>query len=216
MEESGQKLMKNKDATQCSLCEDFDLTTSADGFCVECEVYFCNSCFEKHKRRTISRNLSLVKNDDSNSVKITVDDTYDTCQQHKGEFVKVYCPKHDQVCCGECSVLYLNGCKLEFIRDKVAAFSTTRDSRNIIQEIARCKKEVEDSASLLVISIKQLAELYDQFVRDADHVSERKLAESIKESNVIGSLIELSENSKFYFIVIFITFLFVLHIVIWL
>jgi hypothetical protein len=40
---------------------------------------------------------------------------------------------------------------------------------------------------------------------------DEKLAESIKESNVIGSLIELSENSKFYFIIIIITSIFFTH-----
>jgi hypothetical protein len=177
MEVSGQKLKKDKDATLCSLCEDFDITTCADGFCVECEVFFCNSCFVKHKGRKISRNHTLVSVVESNSVKITAEDTYDTCQQHKGEFVKFYCPKHDQVCCGECGVSNHNGCKLEFIRDKVAAFNTSLDSRDIKQEITRCKKEAEDSALLLVINRQQIAEFYEQFVRDveafADNVIER-------------------------------------------
>jgi hypothetical protein len=35
---------------------------------------------------------------------------------------------------------------------------------------------------------------------------DEELAESIKESKVIGSLIEQSENSKFYFIIIIIIF----------
>jgi hypothetical protein len=96
--------MKDKDATQCSFCEDFDITTCADGFCVECEVYFCNSCFVKHKGRKISRNHSLVRIDDSNPV--TVGDTYETCPEHNEEFVKIYCPKHDQVGCAECIIVH--------------------------------------------------------------------------------------------------------------
>jgi hypothetical protein len=189
---------------------------------------------------------------------------------------------------------------LEFIREKVAAFSTSQDSRDIMQEITSCTKEAEDSALLLVINRQQIAKLYEQFVRDveafADRVIERiqkmkssvlnqtkevmlndkktmddlqkqtdnliaelsrqnnmlesrinqpnkffvaslqvksflkktkrnvdivkkenivtqykfkrdeELAESIKESKVIGSLIKQSENSKFYFIIIIIIF----------
>ncbi|XP_060568729.1 E3 ubiquitin-protein ligase TRIM33-like [Ruditapes philippinarum] len=177
MEVPGQKLSKDEDAKLCCLCEDFDITTYADGFCVECEVYFCNSCFVKHKGRKISRNHSLVRVDDSNTVTVTVGDTYETCQEHIGEFVKFYCPKHDKVGCAECILVYHNGCKLEHIRDKAAAYDNSQEFRHLRKEMKKCMKEAEDSLSLIKSNRKQLNEFYEQFVSDVeaftDHVIER-------------------------------------------
>ncbi|XP_060563772.1 E3 ubiquitin-protein ligase TRIM33-like [Ruditapes philippinarum] len=177
MEVPGQKVSKDKDAKLCCLCEDFDITTYADGFCVECEVYFCNSCFVKHKGRKISRNHSLVRVDDSNPVTVTVGDTYETCQEHNGEFVKFYCPKHDQVGCAECIIVYHNGCKLELIRSKAAAFENSQEYINFRKEMNKCMKEAEDSLSLIKSNRKQLTEFYEQFVCDVEaftyHVIER-------------------------------------------
>jgi hypothetical protein len=177
MEVSGQKVTKGKNAKLCSFCEDFDITTYADGFCVECEVYCCNSCFVKHKGRKISRNHSLVSVDDSNPVTKTVGDTYETCQEHNGEFVKIYCPKHDQVGCAECIIVHHHGCKLELIRDKAAAYNNSQEFRNLRKEMNKCMKEAEDSLSLMESNRKQLSELYEEFVRDVeaftDHLIER-------------------------------------------
>ncbi|XP_060561238.1 E3 ubiquitin-protein ligase TRIM33-like [Ruditapes philippinarum] len=177
MEVPGKKVTKDKNAKLCSFCEDFDITSYADGFCVECEVYFCNSCFVKHKGRKISRNHSLVRVDDSNSGTVTVGDTYGTCQEHNGEFVKIYCPKHDQVGCAECILVYHNGCKLEHIRDKAAAYDNSPEFRNLRKEMNKCMKEAEDSLSLIESNRKQLTEFYEQFVSDVeaftDHVIER-------------------------------------------
>jgi hypothetical protein len=177
MEVPGQKVTKDKNAKLCSFCEDFDITTYADGFCVECEVYFCNSCFVKHKGRKISRNHSLVSVNDSSSVKVTVGDTYETCQEHNGEFVKFYCPKHDQVGCAECIIVYHNGCKLELIRDKAALYDNSPEFRHLRKEMNKCMEEAEDSLSLIESNRKQLTEFYEEFVSDVeaftDHVIER-------------------------------------------
>jgi hypothetical protein len=168
MEVPGQKMMKDKNAKLCSFCEDFDITTYADGFCVECEVYFCNSCFVKHKGRKISRNHSLVTVDESNPVKVTVGDTYETCQEHSEEIVKYYCQMHDQVGCGECILVYHNGCKLEHIRDKAAAYDNSREFKNLRKEMNKCMKEAADSLSLMESNRKQLTESYEQFVSDVE------------------------------------------------
>jgi hypothetical protein len=177
MEVPGQKVTKDKNAKLCSFCEDFDIATNADGFCVECEVYFCNSCFVKHTGRKISRNHSLVRVGDSNPGTVTVGDTYETCQEHNGEFVKIYCPNHDQVGCAECILLYHNGCKLGHIRDKAAVYDNTGEFKNLRKEMNKCMKEAEDSLSLIESNRKQLTEFYEQFVSDVeaftDHVIER-------------------------------------------
>ncbi|XP_060588368.1 E3 ubiquitin-protein ligase TRIM33-like [Ruditapes philippinarum] len=177
MEVPGQKVTKDKNAKLCSLCEDYDITSNADGFCLECEVNICNSCFVKHKGRKSNRNHSLVSVDDSSSVKVTVGDTYETCQEHNGEFVKIYCSKHDQVGCAECILVYHNGCKLEHIRDKAAAYENSQEFENLRKEMNKCMKEAEDSLSLIESNRKQLTEFYEQFVSDVeaftDHVIER-------------------------------------------
>jgi hypothetical protein len=177
MEVPGQKETKDKNAKLCSLCEDYDIISNADGFCVECEVNICNSCFVKHKGRKSNRNHSLVRVDDLNPVNVTVVDVYEACQDHNGEFVKIYCPKHDQVGCAECIIVHHNGCKLELIRDKAAAYDNSPEFRNLRKEMNKCMKEAEDSLSLIKSNRKQLIEFYEQFVSDVeaftDHVIER-------------------------------------------
>ncbi|XP_060574648.1 uncharacterized protein LOC132732276 [Ruditapes philippinarum] len=177
MEVAGQKETKDQDAKMCSLCDDYDITTNADGFCVECEVNICNSCFVKHKGRKINRNHSLVRVDDSNPVTVMVADTYETCQEHNAESVKFNCPKHDQVGCAECIIEYHNGCRLELIRNKAATFVNSQEYRNFRNEMNECMHEAEDSLSLIDCNRKQLTEFYEQFVRDVeaftDHVIER-------------------------------------------
>ncbi|XP_060591497.1 transcription intermediary factor 1-alpha-like [Ruditapes philippinarum] len=177
MEVSGKRVTKDKNAKLCSFCEDYDITTYADGFCVECEVNICNSCFVKHKERKNNRNHSLVKVDESKAIKVRVDDTNETCQEHNGEFVKIYCPNHDQVGCAECIIVYHNGCKLELIRDKAAAYDNSREFRNLRKEMNKCMTEAEYSLSLIERNRKQLTEFYEQFVSDVDaftdHVIER-------------------------------------------
>ncbi|XP_060586661.1 uncharacterized protein LOC132742311 isoform X2 [Ruditapes philippinarum] len=181
MEVSGKTVLKNKNLKLCNFCEDFDVTTYADGFCLECEVYTCDTCFQKHKGRRINRNHSLVNVDESNSVKITVDDAYETCQFHKGELVKFYCSKHDQVCCGDCIVLNHNGCKIEFINNKAAAFENSQDNKTLIKDLNKCKRQAEDSLSLVAINRQQLSKLYEQFVRDVETFAE----ESIERLNLM-------------------------------
>ncbi|XP_060590021.1 uncharacterized protein LOC132745199 [Ruditapes philippinarum] len=177
MEVSGKRVTKDTNAKLCSFCEDYDITTYADGFCVECEVNICNSCFVKHKERKNNRNHSLVKVDESKAIKVTVDDTNETCQEHNGEFVKFYCPKHDQVGCAVCIIVYHNGCKLDLIRDKAAAYDNSREFRNLRKEMNKCMKEAKYSLSMIESNRKQLTGFYEQFVSDVeaftDHVIER-------------------------------------------
>ncbi|XP_060604608.1 E3 ubiquitin-protein ligase DTX3L-like [Ruditapes philippinarum] len=168
MEVSGQKALKDKNIEHCSFCEDYDITTYADGYCLECEVYICDACFVKHKGRRVNRNHSLVNVEDSNSVKAKVDDTYDTCQYHIGEPVKFYCSKHDQVCCGDCTVLNHNGCKMEFISKKAETFENSPDCKNLREGLNKCKTEAEDSVSLIATNRQQLSDLYETFVRDVE------------------------------------------------
>ena len=166
MEVSGQREFLGNDVNLCSFCEDYDITTSAEGFCVECEVFTCHKCFIKHKGRKINQEHSLVKVEESKSAKAT--DTYEVCQQHSGDLIKLYCPTHDQVCCDECVVLHHNGCKLELVRDKAVAFQDSSHLNDLSRGIKQCIKQAQDSASLVENNNKLLSDLHEQFVRDIE------------------------------------------------
>ncbi|XP_060586663.1 E3 ubiquitin-protein ligase TRIM33-like [Ruditapes philippinarum] len=172
MEVSGKKALKDENIEHCSFCKDYDITTYADGFCLECEVYICDACFVKHKGRRVNRNHSLVNVEDSNSVRTHVDDTYDTCQHHNGELVKFYCSKHDQVCCGDCTVSNHYGCKMEFISNKAVIFENSQDCKNLREGLNKCKTQAEYSVSLIATNRQQLSDFYAKFVRDVETFAE--------------------------------------------
>ena len=177
MEVSGLKQDEGNDVKLCDFCDDFDITTCADGFCVECEIFLCHKCFTRHKGRKSNRNHSLVKVGDSSEAKARVDDTFEICQVHRERFVEFYCPNHGKVCCGDCIVFSHNGCKLELVRNIAVSFQNSSDFTNLTAEFTKCNKEGKDCAESIKINKEKLNNQYEQFVSDVntfvDEVMER-------------------------------------------
>ncbi|XP_052816291.1 uncharacterized protein LOC128242905 [Mya arenaria] len=140
----------------CQPCEEGGKRDVAQGFCQTCEEYMCAPCVEYHKRLKMSRNHILLSKDKMPSFypstkKSAIGDT-DYCNNHPNEMIKLYCPTHGDLGCGDCVVLDHSSCEVDYIADVAKEFVTGKSFRELEPSI----KRAEDLLSGFISNVKEL------------------------------------------------------------
>ncbi|XP_045197479.2 uncharacterized protein LOC123552134 [Mercenaria mercenaria] len=204
MEVSGKRVKNTKDLilnVNCEPCEDDDKQTIANGFCRECEQYMCTQCFQHHRKGKFCKDHELLdrrgmqlqgsrKEEDKGSEK---------CQDHEGEPIKFYCPKHVQAGCGDCMILEHKTCEVEYIRDKAATFKESKEFQTFVRAVGAGVKVVEQLETAIKEKAKNIREVHAQYKNDVETFRDKlinhvkKLAnDMLKEGDEV-----FSENQKY-------------------
>ncbi|XP_053388543.1 E3 ubiquitin-protein ligase TRIM33-like, partial [Mercenaria mercenaria] len=183
MEVSGRKDC-NKQDKLCKPCEDRELATGADGFCMECEEYMCQTCFDSHKQWKICRGHTMTSSEGSMVTKERRDD-FEKCNQHLNEFIKFYCPEHEQVGCGDCMILEHKTCKVEYIRDKASMFKESKDFIDLVKGAEKCHIEAKEVASSIRNNKIQVVDINRKFSGDVEMFKEEMFSHITKQTNAM-------------------------------
>ena len=92
----------------CEACGRSDTSGKAVAFCIDCKEFLCKTCTERHGKRYISAEHSVVtagerldKTNDSFSAK-KFHQKQMLCASHKGRFLEIYCKQCEKLICEYC------------------------------------------------------------------------------------------------------------------
>ena len=141
----------------CGPCRD----KKASSFCKDCHEYLCSSCTSYHEKLGITKTHHLLKGDQFPSYYPTrqnlASESFEKCNDHPLEDIKVFCTTHSTVCCFACSFAKHEHCKKDYILDIAQSYATgaeytklQADIQDLNQlgvlwqaDIDRCMKEVD-------------------------------------------------------------------------
>ncbi|XP_052778833.1 tripartite motif-containing protein 5-like [Mya arenaria] len=96
------------DHTYCQPCAEEGKIIPPDAFCPICKEFLCSNCARVHRNMKLTKNHALQ---DKSSMPSSFHDEesegenyIENCQRHGKEFIKYFCPNHDELLCGDCVV----------------------------------------------------------------------------------------------------------------
>ena len=126
------------DTMCCEPCHKDGNKVQADGFCVNCLDYMCNTCLKYHKKYVRNHTQLDSKN-------MPQDFCVERCTVHPNEFVKFYCPRCDDTTCPECIPIKHQAECSEF--KHIPSYLQSRDIYTEFKEVKKSLNEVEKEAT---------------------------------------------------------------------
>ncbi|XP_053395676.1 E3 ubiquitin-protein ligase TRIM71-like [Mercenaria mercenaria] len=158
MEVSGRRLGRDKDEILCQPCHGEGDEVTAEGYCENCNEYFCSLCLKVHRKMAVTKNHVIKSKVDMPRTNIQSDPCVEPCDIHKTEIVKYYCHKHDSVGCGDCMVIDHKACKVELVSDVSGNYGNSGEIETIKEKIEEMERRIS--------SVKQ--DMKDNFNAAAD------------------------------------------------
>ncbi|XP_052778900.1 protein wech-like [Mya arenaria] len=94
------------DPTYCQPCAGDGNKFLPEAFCPVCKEFLCSNCARVHRNQKITKTHVLQENSNMpspNHVAESEDEKYtETCKLHAREFIKYFCPNHEDLLCGDC------------------------------------------------------------------------------------------------------------------
>jgi hypothetical protein len=145
MEVSGKTIQITSDPKDlCELCHIGDTQiANADGVCLECDQFMCNTCFQYHLKVKSCKNHVLV--DTAKSALQKESDIAIICKTHCGELIKFYCRKHEIVGCGECMIPEHSPCQPENIKDLSKDFQEDDSFKSLLGKLDDIRSAIIDN-----------------------------------------------------------------------
>ncbi|XP_060552369.1 E3 ubiquitin-protein ligase TRIM45-like [Ruditapes philippinarum] len=145
MEVSGKTIQITSDPKDlCELCHIGDTQiANADGVCLECDQFMCNTCFQYHLKVKSCKNHVLV-----NIAKFSLQKESEIaikCKTHCGELIKFYCRKHEIVGCGECMIPDHIPCQPENIKDLSKDFQENDSFKSLLGKLDDIRSAIIDN-----------------------------------------------------------------------
>ncbi|XP_060603326.1 uncharacterized protein LOC132756308 [Ruditapes philippinarum] len=172
----------------CKPCEENDIFTQADGFCVICEENMCSSCFETHKKWKLNRDHTLIDCNEEVTQRENPSD-FEKCELHLNETVKFYCAQHGQVGCGDCMVTGHRSCKVDYITD----IKDTAEFKSLTKGPEKCKIEAEHVLSSIKNNIVQIDDINGKFIQEVNMFREEIIS---KVNNLSDRMLKEGECIK--------------------
>ena len=91
----------------CTACEEDNNHVEAMQYCADCNKYLCKKCGVQHSRFTTGHDV-LGKSDKQNWGRrrsTGTEQPTQKCTNHSDEIVKMFCKKHNALCCHVCVAL---------------------------------------------------------------------------------------------------------------
>ncbi|XP_052810704.1 uncharacterized protein LOC128238629 isoform X2 [Mya arenaria] len=146
----------------CQPCFQDGESLSAEAYCTVCKEFMCSNCTQFHKKQRISKSHSLL---DKSSMPTTmrgfttIDESSKLCDIHPEECIKYFCPTHQTLNCGHCSVLDHQSCKQQIISEIAKAFKEGQGYEAIKQVIDKLLKDIDTYVTDVKENIKLVEDL---------------------------------------------------------
>ncbi|XP_052809749.1 uncharacterized protein LOC128238173 [Mya arenaria] len=150
------------EATYCQPCSHDGETLPAEAYCTVCKEFMCINCISVHKKIRMTKSHTLL---DKSSMPSTMQDfttkeeSTKPCNIHPEECIKYFCPTHQTLNCGHCSVLDHQSCKQQIISEIAKAFKEGQSYEGIKQVIVKLLKDIDACASDVEANTKLVKDL---------------------------------------------------------
>jgi len=134
----------------CHICDD----VAATAFCTVCGIHLCQRCVHNHKKVPATKFHRLLTGPAMPSVagSSVLDSEFDQperCPDHQKEEIKVFCTKHEVLCCVACTVVKHQSCPVVYIPDVSKDFAASEDYQKLVERIqiidhlvAQCQTDI--------------------------------------------------------------------------
>ncbi|XP_052806469.1 uncharacterized protein LOC128235707 [Mya arenaria] len=183
----------------CEACQYDDSFEEATGFCVACSEYLCQTCCRDHKRNKVTREHSLLKNNDipADISPFKTIKQLSTCDIHPDNDIAYECGDHETLVCVFC--LTESHRKCENIHDLGVVDSVDSDI-NIMAELQdrmhALKAQKEEQRNTIVIAQeKNKIDVQCLVAKWKDHIT--RLGNDLKAQLTEMSLSETMQLKEF-------------------
>ncbi|XP_052799173.1 uncharacterized protein LOC128230772 [Mya arenaria] len=152
------------DVTYCQPCSQDGETIPAEAYCTVCKEFMCSNCTSVHKKQRLTKShILLDKNCMPTSIRgfTSKEESKHPCDIHPEECIKYFCPTHQSLNCGHCSVLDHKSCKQQIITKIANDFKEDQSYKAIQLVIDQLLKDIDACASVATNNTK-LAEYLEE------------------------------------------------------
>ncbi|XP_045168959.2 E3 ubiquitin-protein ligase TRIM71-like [Mercenaria mercenaria] len=156
----------------CSPCLEEKRNNEAEKYCTSCKLYYCKSCLRDHNKfpalkfHKIKDVLSITAGNvpqvDSRATSLT-----EPCEHHPDEIVKMYCGKHDVVCCTVCIALDHRECKaVDYIPKLAKDIGKSTAYTDFMKDMRKVKLEYERTKQAIEEEIQNMTDVKEDIIKD--------------------------------------------------
>ncbi|XP_052778407.1 transcription intermediary factor 1-alpha-like [Mya arenaria] len=199
------------DTTYCQPCAENSKQILPEAFCPDCKEFLCSTCARVH------RNMELTKShvlQDMSSMPSSFrgaesweENFKEKCQRHAKEFIKYFCPNHNELLCGDCVVEKMHrSCHIDKISQvakrykegaeynslKTGLNQMVRDIGELFNKITASTKSVDEDG---LTNINELREFRNEINQYFDKRESELLAEIEEKKRKSKSLLD-EQKSK--------------------
>ena len=136
-----------EDGKDTAVCGNGVDDNPATGYCFDCRVNLCDSCWALHKKMVASKDHATSSLEDIKQGSAVVPQAAAVCKEHKGEPMKLYCVDCSQVICRDCAITTHRKHEYEYLAD---CRSKADERLTELQETLR-KKTTETEKQLTAV-----------------------------------------------------------------
>ncbi|XP_045160842.2 protein wech-like [Mercenaria mercenaria] len=173
MEVSGRRETSRNDRDHggqlCQPCRGEGDEVPAEGYCENCNEYFCSSCLKVHRKMAVTKNHVIKSKDEMPTSPVKTDPCVQPCDIHKSETVKYYCHQHDSVGCGDCMVIDHKTCKVELVSHVSGNYGNSGEIKMIKESIEEIERRINLVRQEMKGNLKTAADMKAKIVDEIRH-----------------------------------------------
>ncbi|KAL3178046.1 hypothetical protein MRX96_038586 [Rhipicephalus microplus] len=179
----------------CTNCD--DSSSTAAGFCVDCQDWLCQACIDAHQRVRVTKDHTIRAKDELEGDKpAALGQKYMFCENHKQEQLKLYCETCDKLTCRDCQLQEHKDHKYQFISSAWCPQPGEQTApREITQQEQKVTSDIKMFAVRFITEINKRGKLLLQELNDI--CNKKKLQLSSKNEELMALSLKLAQCQKF-------------------
>ncbi|XP_052778832.1 transcription intermediary factor 1-alpha-like [Mya arenaria] len=200
------------DPTYCQPCAEDSKQILPEAFCPDCKEFMCFTCARVHRNMKLTKSHALQDKSSMPSsfrgAESGEENFKEKCQRHAKEFIKYFCPNHDELLCGDCVVEKMHrSCNIDKISQvakrykegaeynslKIGLNQMVGDIGELFNKITASTKSIDEQG---LININELRKFRNEINQYLDK-RERELLAEIDEKKRKSKLLLNEQKSKY-------------------
>ncbi|XP_052778409.1 transcription intermediary factor 1-alpha-like [Mya arenaria] len=151
------------DHTYCQPCAEEGNKISPDAFCPICKEFLCSNCARVHRNMKLTKSHALQDKSSMPSSfhgEESEEENYiEICQRHGKEFIKYFCPNHDELLCGDCVVEKMHrSCDIDKISQVAKRYKEGAEYNNLKTGLDQMVRDIGELSNNILASTKSVDE----------------------------------------------------------
>lgn len=150
----------------CEPCTEDGKQLTADGYCVDCDEYLCETCFSHHRTPRPFRNHVLQTKNEMPSTKRprrhSKTASGSKCSIHPEKEIVSYCKTHDQLCCESCVLIGHRVCKdVSSVNEVGSGIETNPEFKSFYDKLQCMDKEYKANQKMAGSRLETIDKYYN-------------------------------------------------------